>query len=508
MKAKWGWMVAGVLLFGVIGVLIASSEKRGDKSREVPQIDLEEIKRFDFHPAELREAETSTLTGLGRVSVFVEALPADLEESGLKEGDFFALIFALIEELEGQIKKYGIAVLPRQTTSADAVSPILAIIIYAKTDINKEMYTVGCSLSLKKIVSVSGKKEKSEEAIAWQKNRFASCQAGQVSDTVKKCLADCLDAFGREFSAANPKKDQSATQTADKNAGGQNMLTGQIKHITIEGGFYGIIGDDGQKYDPVNLANEFKKDGLRVRFAVKEKEGVAGFHMWGKIVEIVSIEVAGKEADTAVTLQWLGHASFRICHKDDVVYIDPWKLKEGANDATVVLVSHSHSDHYSPDDLQKIWTANTKLISSADVVAKEGKGEILKPGQTIEVAGIKITGVAAYNPAKQFHPRSNNWLGFVIEINSIRIYFAGDTDIVDEMKSLKNIDVALLPVGGKYTMDANEAAQAVKFIKPKQAIPCHFGEVVGGESDAMRFAEAADCDVLLVKPGEIVMLKE
>ena len=80
---------------------------------------------------------------------------------------------------------------------------------------------------------------------------------------------------------------------------------------------------------------------------------------------------------------------------------------------------------------------------------------------------MKITGVAAYNPAKQFHPKANNWLGFVIEIGNVRIYYAGDTDIIDEMKTLKNIDVALLPVGGKYTMDADEAAEAVKFIKPK-----------------------------------------
>jgi L-ascorbate metabolism protein UlaG (beta-lactamase superfamily) len=464
MKAKWGWIVAAATIISVFSGAVAKADDG-----------------------------KNALAGLWRVNVFVEALPADLKESGLKEGDFFALI-------EEQIKKYGIAVLPGQTASVDAVSPMLAATIYAKTDINKEIYTVGCSLSLKKIVSVGGKTEKSKEAIAWQKNRFASCQAGQVSETVKKCLADCLDCFGGEFFAANQKK--------EKNAGGQNMLTGQIKHITIEGGFYGIVGDDGQKYDPVNLANEFKKDGLRVRFAVKEKEGVVGFHMWGKIVEIVSMEIAVKEADTAVTLQWLGHAGFKICHKDDVVYIDPWKLKEGANDATIVCVSHSHHDHYSPDDLKKIWTANTKLISSADVVAKEGKGEILKPGQTIEVAGIKITGIPAYNPAKQFHPKSNNWLGFVIEINSVRIYFAGDTDTIDEMKLLKNIDVALLPVGGKYTMDANEAAQAVKFIRPKRAIPCHFGEVVGGESDAMRFAQAADCDVLLIKPGEIVILKE
>jgi L-ascorbate metabolism protein UlaG (beta-lactamase superfamily) len=286
------------------------------------------------------------------------------------------------------------------------------------------------------------------------------------------------------------------------------MLTGQIKFLNIEGGFYGILADDGQKFDPLNLPAQFKKDGLRVRFAVKVKEGMASFHMWGKIVEIVNIEIAGKEADMTVTLQWLGHSSFKICHSGQVIYIDPWKLKQASDDATIVLISHSHYDHYSPDDLKKIWSANTKLIGPADVVAKEGKGETLMPGQTIEVAGIKITGVPAYNPAKQFHPKSNNWLGFVIEIDSVRIYYAGDTDAIDEMKSLKNIDVALLPIGGKFTMNVDEGAAAVKFIKPKQTIPCHFGDIVGSSGDAKRFARIADCDVLLIKPGDIVSLKE
>lgn len=134
--------------------------------------------------------------------------------------------------------------------------------------------------------------------------------------------------------------------------------------------------------------------------------------------------------------------------------------------------------------------------------------ELLKPGQTIDVNGIRITGVPAYNPAKQFHPRANNWLGFIIEIGGIRIYYAGDTDIIPEMRTLKNIDVALLPIGGNFTMDPVEAAQAVKIIKPKQAVPYHFGDIVGKPADGRKFAELADCDVLLINPGDIVALKE
>ncbi len=208
----------------------------------------------------------------------------------------------------------------------------------------------------------------------------------------------------------------------------------------------------------------------------------------------------------STTLQWLGHAGFKICHEDTVIYIDPWKLKDSPHDASLVLVSHSHYDHYSPSDIAKISGAETKLIASADVVTKEKNGEILLNELTVNLGSIRVSGVAAYNPGKQFHPKANNWIGFVIEVGSIRIYYAGDTDLTDEMKSLKEIDVALLPVGGMYTMDATEAAEATKYIKPKRAIPYHWGEIVGSRADAEAFAEAAECKVQVLSAGETISL--
>ncbi|OHB85754.1 MAG: Zn-dependent hydrolase [Planctomycetes bacterium RBG_19FT_COMBO_48_8] len=207
------------------------------------------------------------------------------------------------------------------------------------------------------------------------------------------------------------------------------------------------------------------------------------------------------------TLQWLGHASFKICHEDTVIYIDPWKLKDSPHDATLVLVSHSHYDHYSPSDIAKIRGAETKLIASADVVTKEKKGEMILNGLTVDLGSVRVSGVAAYNPSKQFHPKANNWVGFVIEVGSKRIYYAGDTDLADEMKSLKEIDVALLPVGGTYTMDATEAAEATKYIKPKRAIPYHWGDIVGSRADAKAFAEAAECKVQVLSAGETISLE-
>jgi L-ascorbate metabolism protein UlaG (beta-lactamase superfamily) len=213
-----------------------------------------------------------------------------------------------------------------------------------------------------------------------------------------------------------------------------------------------------------------------------------------------------KEAAMGITLQWLGHAGFKICHEDTVIYIDPWKLKDSPRDASLVLVSHSHYDHYSPEDIARVSGADTKLIASADVVAKEKAGETITPGQTIELGSIRVSGVAAYNPRKQFHPKSNKWVGFVIELGSKRIYYAGDTDLTDEMKSLKEIDVALLPVGGTYTMNAAEAAKATEHIKPERAIPYHWGDIVGDRADAEAFSKAAECEVQILSPGETISL--
>jgi len=171
-----------------------------------------------------------------------------------------------------------------------------------------------------------------------------------------------------------------------------------------------------------------------------------------------------------------------------------------------VLVSHSHYDHYSQEDVAKVSGADTKLIGSTDVIAKEKEGQAITPGQTIEPGSIRVSAVAAYNPNKQFHPKSNNWIGFVIEIGSKRIYYAGDTDQTDEMKSLKEIDVALLPVGGTYTMNAAQAAEAVGYFKPKMAIPYHWGDIVGGRADAEAFSKTADCETKILTPGEMISL--
>ena len=210
------------------------------------------------------------------------------------------------------------------------------------------------------------------------------------------------------------------------------------------------------------------------------------------------------DAGAVVYIQWLGHASVKIWAADVVIYVDPRNLSDSPHDATLVLVTHSHSDHYSPGDIAKVWGPETELIASADVIASEGRGQAMMPGQTIESGDVRVTGVSAYNINKPNHPKERNWVGFIIEIASKRIYVAGDTDLTDEMKALEDIDVAILPAGGTYTMDAVEAAEATKYLKPQLAIPYHWGQNVGTLSDAQTFAELAQCAVKIMTVGETI----
>lgn len=205
-----------------------------------------------------------------------------------------------------------------------------------------------------------------------------------------------------------------------------------------------------------------------------------------------------------IFITWIGHASVKIAWEDKVVYVDPRKVTGTPKDATAVLVTHSHSDHYSPADIAKVIKPGTRFVGPADVVKAYGSGQILLPGQALDVNGIPVTAVAAYNLLTSNHPKANNWLGFIVELNGRRIYCAGDTDLTPEMKALTGIDVAFLPSGGTYTFDAAGAAEATKYLQPLLAIPYHWGEIVGTLADAQKFAKAAACNVKIMSVGEVL----
>ncbi len=208
----------------------------------------------------------------------------------------------------------------------------------------------------------------------------------------------------------------------------------------------------------------------------------------------------------SVEIKWLGHASFRIAGQAGVVYIDPWKLEEEPHDADVVVVSHSHFDHCSPPDVAKVSTDKTTVIAPADTIEQLSSAKAVRPGEAVTEAGITVQAVDAYNVAKAFHPKDNNWIGAVITIDGKRIYYAGDTDLIDEMGKLADVDLALLPVGGTYTLNGTEAAQACKTIGPKAAVPYHWGDIVGSLGDAKGFVSAIECQGHLLQPGESLTL--
>ncbi len=189
-------------------------------------------------------------------------------------------------------------------------------------------------------------------------------------------------------------------------------------------------------------------------------------------------------------MRWLGHDTILLHAGGKVIYFDPFRLAGALPPADIILVSHEHYDHCSPEDIKKIQTETTVIVTEPQAAKKvRGKIKVLKPGENCEVAGIHIEAVPSYNTNKKFHPKGNSWLGFIVDVEGVRIYHAGDTDFIPEMKDIK-ADIALLPVSGTYVMTAEEAAEAASVIGPKVAIPMHFGAVVGTKNDAERFAAA------------------
>lgn len=207
-------------------------------------------------------------------------------------------------------------------------------------------------------------------------------------------------------------------------------------------------------------------------------------------------------------IKWFAHASVKMWRGDTVVYVDPRNLSESPHDATLVLVTHTHGDHYSSGDIAKVSGAETGFIAPADVVASYGSGQTILPGQTIDAAGLRVTAVAAYNTDRENHPKENNWVGFIVELGSTRVYCAGDTSLTDEMKDLTNIDVAFIPVDGVYTMTAADATLATTYMTPQLGIPYHWGTSVGDLDDAQTFADLAACDVKIMTDGETIRLED
>lgn len=187
--------------------------------------------------------------------------------------------------------------------------------------------------------------------------------------------------------------------------------------------------------------------------------------------------------------------SIRIGTEVGAVYIDPFEIDTETHDAAFVFVTHDHYDHFSPEDIRKVCMEDTILVVPESMEKKAGeladlvkKIFTVKPGERYETDGLAFETVAAYNIMKPFHTKSAGWVGYILSVNNQRIYIAGDTDAIKEAKGVR-CDIALIPIGGTYTMDAKKAAELINEIKPRIAIPTHYGSIVGNQSDERVFAE-------------------
>ena len=201
-----------------------------------------------------------------------------------------------------------------------------------------------------------------------------------------------------------------------------------------------------------------------------------------------------KDAVLLQHLTWFRQAAFRWSDGERTIYVDPWGTPEDAAPADVICITHAHHDHFRPDEIARLSTPRTRVYAPHDV-AGELRGNIapVEPGGTYEGDGLRFETVPAYNTREEaldFHPKANRWVGYVLELGGITYYHAGDTDHAPELSDVRS-DVALLPIGGHYTMNAVEAGGLARAIAPRLAVPMHFGFVVGSPSDADRFRQAA-----------------
>ncbi|MDE6583608.1 MAG: MBL fold metallo-hydrolase [Clostridia bacterium] len=194
------------------------------------------------------------------------------------------------------------------------------------------------------------------------------------------------------------------------------------------------------------------------------------------------------------------HSSIQI---NDVISIDPLKIEKSFK-AKYVFFTHSHWDHYSIEDTKKIVTTQTILIcpkTMEDEVKKTFKNKIIavEPNKTYQDKDLKFETFASYNIGKPFHPKDNNWVGYILKIENQRVAVVGDSDNTPDLQNIKT-DILLIPIGGTYTMSAQEAAEATNIIKPKKVIPTHYGEVVGNKEMANEFknllSPTIECEIL------------
>lgn len=204
-------------------------------------------------------------------------------------------------------------------------------------------------------------------------------------------------------------------------------------------------------------------------------------------------------AEMAEKITVLFHSSIRICTDHLTIYFDPFQILEETRDADVIFVTHDHFDHFSPEDIRKVIKEDTCLVLPEKIHKKVLKKAGLpiercvwmRPGQIRQISGVEVETIAAYNSYKPFHPRKAGWLGYLVILDDVRIFVAGDTDHHADNEQVIT-DIALVPIGGFFTMNSRQAADYINTIHPQIAIPVHYGKLAGKPSDEQVFAAAVE----------------
>ena len=195
------------------------------------------------------------------------------------------------------------------------------------------------------------------------------------------------------------------------------------------------------------------------------------------------------------------HSSIKIIGYK-IIYVDPFRIKENKNDADIIFITHDHYDHYSLEDIEKVKKQNTIIVMPEHLERKEDLKDavIVMPNKKYQVEGINVETIPSYNINKPYHPKENNWVGYILNIEGKRIYIPGDTDITEENMKIQ-CDILFVPIGGTYTMNYEEGAKLTNIIKPKVAIPVHYGEIVGKKEEAEEFKKllekGTECKILI-----------
>lgn len=278
MMTKSKLIFALLLSLCLIGALTSGTVPEKNEDKEVVKLEYGETAYSLFRP-EAREAELSILRGLKGVFVSVDEFFGDTKESGLTERD-------ILELVQRRLQKEGVKVLSSEEVLDAAGRPNLSAVVKIIKAKNINLCAVNITLQLREEVFLERESgEYKSGCVSWQVSELVICTTEELGERIQNDVSQYAERFAKEFVSAN-----SAAKDAKERE--EPMISGTVRYLEVEGGFYGLISDDGTRYDPINLPAEYKKNGLRVKFAVREKKDVMSFHMWGKIVEVIKIEKA------------------------------------------------------------------------------------------------------------------------------------------------------------------------------------------------------------------------